>query len=243
MSTKGLINVLPSRVKEFLRWLRARFFDVYASRCYSQEGEDLILKRLFEGKQVGFYVDVGAHHPRRFSNTCLLYRNGWNGINIEPNPDAIAVFEKERPKDINIQAGVSEHEGILRYFLLNDPALNSFNEKLVNATVENPRYWVVNTKDVAVVKLGDVLREHLPQGITVDLLTIDVEGLDLEVLRSNDWALFRPTVVLAESLGASLEHLLTSPVVLFMKSNGYDLYAKTVNTLIFLLSSDVAART
>ena len=56
---------------------------------FSQEGEDLVLARIFEGKKNGFYVDIGAHHPTRFSNTHYFYRRGWSGINIDAMPGSM----------------------------------------------------------------------------------------------------------------------------------------------------------
>jgi FkbM family methyltransferase len=224
---------LPIWLKKPLRGLRARLVDIYASKSNSQEGEDMILQRIFARKEFGFYVDIGAHHPRRFSNTCLFYRKGWSGINIEPNPDAGAAFQKERPRDINLQVGISDHEGRLTYYFFNDPALNSFDRELTDSRVENTSYRVIGTKEVAVRRLDAVLREHLPPGVNIDFLSIDVEGLDMAVLRSNDWDAFRPKVVLVEALEVSLEDVLASEVFQFMKNRGYQLFAKTVNTLIF----------
>ena len=237
MSIIKAARSLPSWLKEPLRKVRAIFVDMHASRSYSQEGEDLILQRIFEGKESGFYVDIGAHHPRRFSNTCLLYRKGWNGINIEPNPDVAPAFQKERTRDINLQTGISDREGTLTYYFFNDPALNSFDRELSDFRTETTNYRVVATKQINVQRLEAVLRKHLPPHVHIDLLSIDVEGLDMAVLRSNDWDTFRPTVVLVESLETSLEEVLVSEVFLFMKDRGYHLFAKTVNTLIFTLRS------
>ncbi|MCD7914177.1 MAG: hypothetical protein LUG96_02180 [Tannerellaceae bacterium] len=69
---------------------------LYGSTSYSQEGEDIVLNFLFENKEgyKGFYVDIGTHHPFRFSNTAYFYKQGWQGINIEPTPGAIEVFNR-----------------------------------------------------------------------------------------------------------------------------------------------------
>ena len=75
-------------------------------KIFSQNGEDLILNRLLENKSNGFFVDVGAHHPVRFSNTYLSYLNGWNGINIDAMPNSMMIFDKIRPRDINIEVGL-----------------------------------------------------------------------------------------------------------------------------------------
>ncbi len=109
-----------------------QFFDSYAIKSYSQEGEDMILQRILGDKKHGFYVDVGAHHPRRFSNTYLFYRRGWSGINIEPNPEAMNAFQVDRERDINLQFGIAEHAENLTYYFFDEPALNTFDAALVN---------------------------------------------------------------------------------------------------------------
>ena len=102
-------KLIPVQVKwaleklfDFLRW------DPWQVRSWSQEGEDMILHRIFGGKKSGFYVDVGAHHPKRFSNTYFFYCHGWRGINIDAMPGRMKLFNQWRPKDINLEMGVAE---------------------------------------------------------------------------------------------------------------------------------------
>ena len=83
----------------------------FARRCYSQEGEDMILQRMFGQRREGFFVDVGAHHPFRYSNTYLFYKKGWRGINIDATPGSMREFEKYRPADINLEVAVSQTPG------------------------------------------------------------------------------------------------------------------------------------
>jgi FkbM family methyltransferase len=193
----------------------------------------MILNRIFEGKTQGFFVDVGAHHPRRFSNTHFFYKLGWSGINVEPNPDLIRVFNIERKRDVNLQCGVSEREGSLKYYLFDDPALNTFDDSLVKSRLENTHYKIVNQTDISVVRLDNLLTQNLPAGTKIDFLSVDVEGLDLAVLKSNNWKLFRPSCVLAEALETSLEDAITHPISIFLREQGYRIFAKTYNTLIF----------
>jgi len=70
---------LKSTIKFILNF-KNTYLDGYALKSYSQEGEDMILRRIFERQSTGFYVDVGAHHPKRFSNTYFFYKKGWSGI-------------------------------------------------------------------------------------------------------------------------------------------------------------------
>jgi len=222
-----------------MRWrqraaaLLGSVWDIYSRKTYSQEGEDMILGRLFEGRGPGFYVDVGAHHPRRFSNTHLFYRRGWRGINIEPNPDAMRAFKSMRRRDINLQVGVSDRAGCLKYYQFDEPALNTFDEAMVASRLANTPYRLVGTVEVPVERLDTLLARHVPAGVEIDFLSVDVEGLDLAVLKSNDWTRFRPRCVLAEALGVSLAHIDANPVSELLAAQGYELVAKTFNTLVF----------
>ena len=224
---------LPSWLRRRLVGLLDVFFDIYSTKSYSQEGEDMILRRIFEDRKHGFYVDVGAHHPRRFSNTQFFYRRGWHGINIEPRPDALRAFRSDRRRDINLQLGVSDRSGKLTYYCLDEPALNTFDRELLRQRLANTPYKLVKTIDVSVNRLDDILRKYLPAAQKIDFLSIDVEGLDLLVLKSNDWQAYRPEFVLVEALNSSLEQALGGSVFQFMKSQGYELFSKTFNTLIF----------
>jgi FkbM family methyltransferase len=193
----------------------------------------MILRRLFDNQDTGFYIDVGAHHPMRFSNTHVFYRQGWRGMNIEPNPEAIRAFRVFRPRDINLQIGVNESAGELTYFCFDDPALNTFDAPLAASRQETTRYRLEKTMVIAVERLDAILSRHLPAGSRIDFMSIDVEGFDLPVLRSNDWTRFRPRCVLAEALGLSLDEALDCEVYRFMRQQDYELFAKSFNTLIF----------
>ncbi len=95
---KNITKYIPSKLKKVLKFSRDLFqWDSYYQKSWSQEGEDLILYRFFDGKQNGFYVDVGAHHPFRFSNTYRFYRMGWHGINIDASPSTSTLKDLTRP--------------------------------------------------------------------------------------------------------------------------------------------------
>jgi FkbM family methyltransferase len=179
----------------------------YASESYAQEGEDLILKRVFEHQPTGFYVDVGAHHPMRLSNTCIFYRAGWRGINIDAMPGSMLFFRKVRPRDVNIEIGISERPETLRYFMFDEPALNTFAADLAEPRGTRSSYKLVQAVDVSAFPLSHVLARHIGVGQEIDFLTVDVEGCELQVLRSNDWQRFAPRVVVAETLSQTLEEV------------------------------------
>ena len=202
--------------------------------AYSQEGEDLLLAKLFGQKMKGFFVDVGAHHPKKYSNTYLFYKRGWRGINIDPLPGIMKEFEKERPGDINLELGISDTPGKLVYYMFQEPALNTFSKEVADGRVREKEGVVDSTKEIEVKKLEDVLNEKLSPGQKIDLLSIDVEGFDLQVLYSNNWQKYRPYVVIVECLGFAIEDLLKSEVYGFMKKNEYSFFAKTVGSVFFI---------
>jgi FkbM family methyltransferase len=205
----------------------------YFAVIYSQEGEDLLLKRIFNEKKQGFYVDVGAHHPFRFSNTYMFYKNGWKGINIEPNPDSFENFIKYRPKDINLNYGVANHEMRIKYFMFDEPALNTFDKKILENRLSSTTYKHIKTVNVDVKPLAQIFEKFLPNNCTVDFLSVDVEGLDMEVIKSNDWQKYRPNIVIVEQLGIENIESLDFEIHAYMRSIKYVLFAKTFNTLFY----------
>ena len=100
-----------------------RFFYIIFYKAFSfvapQEGENVILERIFAKKNKGYYIDIGAHHPVRFSNTLNLYQKGWTGINVEPNQETIEIFRKMRSRDLNLNIAVSTKKNTCNYYNYN----------------------------------------------------------------------------------------------------------------------------
>lgn len=199
---------------------------------FAQEGEDRILER-FLGNRVGFFVDVGAHHPHRFSSTYSLYLKGWRGINIDVSLEAKALFDRHRPGDINLQAAISLEKCTRTLFCFDDPATHTLDPERA-AFLESVGLPLRRRLTIDTVPLKEVLERHLPAGKDIDLLNVDVEGLDLEVLRSNDWDRYRPEWVLVEVLQTrTLAALEKAPITQFLRALGYQAVAKTFNTAFF----------
>ena len=93
-------------------------------KTYSQSGEDKFITSYMNKKKIfnGRYVDLGAFHPTKYSNTCLLYKSGWSGINID-------CFNIVRPNDKNICVAVSDKEKKRKVYI-NDifSPLNTLNK-------------------------------------------------------------------------------------------------------------------
>ena len=181
----------------------------------------------------GFYLDVGAYHPYRFSNTMYFYQNGWSGINIEPSPDAMKLFEQHRKRDINLNVGIADKESQMTYYCFDEPALNSFSKELSYERMKKNGYHITAEIPVNVFPLSKILSQHLPSNQKIDFMSVDCEGLDLQVLQSNDWNKYSPDYLLVESISEGIEETLNDPIYSFVKALGYKLTAKTLRTLIF----------
>lgn len=203
----------------------------FSYRCvYGQEAEDVYLMDKFSGKYgenyTGFYVDIGAHHPYRFSNTYWAYMKGWKGINIEPNSNVLEMFDKTRCRDININCGIGNKEGIMKYYKFEDPALNTFESQEFDG-LRIP-LEVVN---VPVRTLKSIFDEYKIN--KVDFMNIDVEGYELQVLESNNWDLINPAYILVEQKNMTVSELIKSSIYLNLKELGYDCEYKSLRTAIY----------
>ncbi|MDP2232406.1 MAG: FkbM family methyltransferase, partial [Actinomycetota bacterium] len=187
---------------------------------YSQYGEDLILDALLGCAASGVYVDVGANDPELLSNTQRFYRRGWHGIIIEPNTELCATLTSARPRDLTLNVGIASAPGSLTYYKMDPSTLSTFDKGAAKDNLAHPGARLVQEVEIPVVPLAQVLDEHL-EGRTVDFLSVDTEGFDLTVLRSNNWRKHRPRFVLVEVAwkGGEIIEYLASEGYAFLWSN------------------------
>lgn len=209
----------------------------YCKETYSQEGEDIVLREFLK-KENGFYVDIGAYNPVKHSNTYYFYKRGWRGINIEPMPNSKRIFDLVRPNDINLEIGISsskKHQ--LTYFVFNDHAVNTCDENLAISRVNSCEYWIEDKITIAVKRLSSVLDKYL-NNKHIDFMSIDVEGYEIDVLKSNDWSKYKPDYLLVESLlfKGELINIKQCPVYKYLSTKGYSLIAKTYRTCFYKLN-------
>jgi len=206
----------------------------YTLRSYSQEGEDVVLRKVFDGQLNGFYVDVGAHHPFRYSNTQYFYEQGWRGINIDATPGSLEAFSRVRHRDINIEAVVGTSKEEANYHLFQDSALNTLSAERAAQVRESGQSKPLKQVKLTVSSLEKILDRHLPSAVKIDFLSVDVEGAEMDVLHSNNWKKYRPKILLVEALSSlSLKEVLRDEVVQYLESQGYELFGRTLNTLYF----------
>ncbi|MDZ5648108.1 FkbM family methyltransferase [Nitrospirillum sp. BR 11828] len=225
----------------------SQYFDIIRDPnlkiIYSQFAEDALISDILfydiKRPHGGFYVDVGAYHPRRMSNTQLLRHMSWRGMNIDANIDVIELFNKERPNDINICTGVGPSEGELVYHMFESNGTNTLSPETAEEWKRMGRKQI-GTRMVPVKTINQILDENLPSGQSIDYMNIDLEGFDRPVLASLDLERYRPAVISIEIHDIDILNLASDPTVAHLVKHGYKLAAVARVTYIFALANPAA---
>jgi FkbM family methyltransferase len=202
----------------------------FGPTTYAQHGDDLVLINIFENLGIGkpSYLDIGAHHPETISNTKLLYDRGSRGVNVDANPNLFKAFMLARPEDTNLTLGVTPKRGSTKLYMY---SRSSGRNTLDPREVERMEGHLTVREEIEIptVTINDIVDTSLG-GRWPDLLTIDIEGLDYDVLESAVWAVDnRPKVVCVET---RQEHVKGMNHLMYVK--GYDLIFKCAENLIFI---------
>jgi len=193
----------------------------FAILSYAGCGEDLALRNIFKrkllGGEPGTFIDIGCMRPVLGSNTYALYSYGWRGLCVDAR-DYSTEYSKFRPEDKFVQGAVGFSGEMYWYKHLTNTGMsrvtstNDFNDPAFD-----PQPEVVNG-----ISLEDLIQTHM-QGKSIDLLSLDVEGTELQVLQSNNWDACRPRVVIMECHGFSFSGP-PLPTVKFLMERDYTLY-------------------
>ena len=205
---------------------------------YSQCGEDVIVDYIFGLKKITApsYLDLGAHDPWYLNNTALFYQRGCRGINVEPNPELHRRFEQSRPGDVNLNVGTGGKAGRLPLFIMEDPTLSTFSPDDVGQLAAHG-HQVAESRAIEVSTISDVVDRHAA-GRFPDFLSMDVEGMEEEILQGIDYRSNAPKVICLETAeyspsgrGAKRRSLMQ-----FVLERGFEVYADTNLNTIFVRS-------
>lgn len=213
--------------------LRKIFLTSAKRTYYSQYGEDITLDRVVSIGRKGFFVDVGCHHPIKYSNTFKLYRHGWRGINIDLDPLKIEAFNLRRPGDVNICSAVSDTDGEVTAY---SQGVYTVTETIDPEAAEKMRSRGNKLREFTVKsrRLTDIIDQTRYRDQRIDVLTIDVEGVELAVLHSLDMKRYRPKVIIVESHERHLDKLMQTEVYQLLVGQNYQLFNWTGPSLLFL---------
>jgi len=198
-------------------------------KSYSQCAEDLLIQYIFSlrGIRKPSYIDIGANDPFFLSNTALFYKNGSRGINIEANPQLMKQFYKSRPKDINLNIGISDKEDELDFYIMADNTLSTFSKSESDFMISGGKSLEA-IKKIKLTTIANVLEKYSNNQFP-DFLSIDVEGMDFQILQSINFEKSKPKVICVEAaeyspVGAGARRI---ELIDFLVSKGYYEYANT----------------
>lgn len=226
----GIFDEIQSRIAgEYMNIVRSK-------KSFSQCGEDLILDHVFKlrGIEKPSYIDIGANDPFILNNTARFYKRGSRGINIEANPDLLSRFKKYRPNDVNLNIGISNEIGEMNFYIMKDHTLSTFSKEQSELMVSSGNE-LGEVKKIKLTTIGAVLSEHT-NGNFPDFLSLDVEGLDFEILKSIDYIHSFPKAICVEASEYSPKGSgeRRNDIIDFLVSRGYYEYANTNLNAILL---------
>lgn len=207
---------------------------------FSQSGEDSIINYIFNtlGRKIGTYLDLGANHAFHLSNTYNFYTQGARGVLLEANPELAIELTEKRPEDIVINKCLAEKSGeTLDFYILNGDGLSTCDYSAVqNFIKENPALKITKKITIDSITINEIIDEYFPEKAP-DIMNIDVEGMELAILKMTDFEKFRPLVIICEMIeyknGLTIGEK-NNEILEFMKKNDYIEFAFTGINSIFI---------
>lgn len=226
-----------------LKKLLVNSFFPSVRRSYAQSGEDIIISDLFTrlGIKYPSYLDIGANDPVALSNTYRLYTRGSRGVCIEPNPFLYKKIANKRRRDICINSGVAfddNREADFYIFEGKAHGLNTFSKADADfweqtGTEELGKFKVEQIVKTPLIAINDIMEKYFSPH--PNFISIDVEGLDLQIAERINFDKYRPEVFCVETLGyeGTKNEIKNKKLINFFESKGYFIYADTYINTIF----------
>ena len=199
---------------------------------YSQWGEDFFINNFFKDQEQGIYFDVGCYHPFMYSNTFLLYKKGWKGINIDINPTAIDLFNIARPKDFNLCTTIDENKREFKVFFDDHfSPVNTLNENYYK-TFREKYFRNTSFKKVQSKSIDEILKKS--EFTNINFLNIDVEGMDLVILQQMVPDKIKPNLISIETHNVDgTKSVDCDKISTFLHECNYKIYKRIGPTTLF----------
>ncbi|MCX8080390.1 MAG: FkbM family methyltransferase [Bacteroidia bacterium] len=209
---------------------------VYAKKSFSQSGEDMIIRHLFDVLKIPHptYLDIGAHHPFENSNTAHFYINGSRGVLVEPNPQFCHYLKKYRKKDICVEGGIADKKGEMDFYCFDSSTLNTFSEDACKRYIQAG--FVLKEKlKIKVFDISEIMEKYFSTS-PPDFISLDVEGMELNLLKAFPFEKFSPKVICLETVDYSHDGLSEKnhAILDLLKLKGFRIYADTGINTIFI---------
>ena len=212
--------------------IQINFLKIRKINSNSQLYEDYLMEKILGKISTGFYLDIGANNPDRLNNTKYFYDKGWNGINIEPNPLLHKEFLEKRKRDNNLCIGIGLQEGEMDFYSFKENVLSTFSSKEADKRKKDG-FEIDKIFKVRTDTLKNVLASNLPKNIKLNFMSVDTEGFDIDVLKSNDWDIYRPEIICIETNEfGKTEISRDREVINFLKSKNYkEIFFNGINSI------------
>jgi FkbM family methyltransferase len=211
-------------------------YSQYEKKSWSQSGEDIIIEYLFGLRKIDkpTCIDIGAYDPVFANNTYKFFLKGSKIVNIDANPSAIESFIKHRSSDINLNIGIGASEGEFDFYIMDDPALNTFSE-LEKINLEKSGHQLKEVKKIKMLTINQIAHKYF-HDTALDLLSVDAEGVDFDIIKSLDFAKYQPKVICIESINYTPDGTGTKrhDLCRYIEDAGYYEYANTNINSIFI---------
>ena len=239
-------------IKKWAKGILVNSFFKHIRSSYSQSGEDIIICDLFTklGISNPSYLDIGANEPMALSNTYRLYARGSKGVCLEPNPTLYEKLRQTRKRDTCINAGIAFDEKTEADFYLfadNAHGFSTFSKTDADFWVETGndkvgKFKIDRVIKTPLLKINDIIEKHFSP--CPNLISIDVEGLDLQILKTLDFNTFKPEVFCIETLEYIQDNKETKNMktIDFLQEKGYFIFADTYINTIFCHKDAYPAR-
>tara|TARA_Y100000816_G_scaffold174702_1_gene125731 strand:- start:6701 stop:7411 length:711 start_codon:yes stop_codon:yes gene_type:complete len=201
---------------------------------YSQWGEDQYIAKFFKDKQKGSYLDIGCFHPLMYSNTCLLFKKGWSGINIDINPTSIDLFNIVRPKDSNLCTTVDDNKKVFEIYY-DDPfsPVNTLDENFYKNLKKKKLQKNENLK-VRSRSIDEIL--EVSNKKKIDFINIDVEGMDYYILTKIKIKELKPDLISIETHKVNgSESADYNKIKKFLEESNFTIFKRVGPTTLFKL--------
>lgn len=204
---------------------------------YAQCGEDLILDHLFTWLKIDrpCYLDIGAHHPLLLSNTYFFYSKGCRGVCVEPDPALFHEITRRRPGDtcLNVGVGLAPQDKA-PFYVMSASYLNTFSKAEALRCQGYGTVQIEKVIEVPMLSVNRIIADNFAQ--CPNLVSIDVEGVDLEIVRSFDFDISRPEVFCVETITYTQDHTeeKVNEIIAHMAEKDYFVYADTYINTIFV---------
>tara|TARA_B110001452_G_scaffold124084_1_gene102862 strand:- start:360 stop:1064 length:705 start_codon:yes stop_codon:yes gene_type:complete len=215
------------------------YYNKYTKKSHSISNVDLIIDRIFSKKNNGIYFDIGCNHPIKYNNTYLLYKKGWNGINVDLDKDSINQFNNLRKNDVNVQTLITskDNEEKELYYYHKRSAINTISKTLANKRGNKHK----EIKKIKGISINSVIENTKYKDSKINLLSIDIENYEYEALKNFKFEKYNIDVIVTEITDTTIDTLETYNQSLdqILSSNLYKLLVKKNYKLVNWVNADL----